>query len=474
MKIKELIKIAQEKVESFAPGQLKNEGLIPRNGLYFPAIYYPPIPMYPKSNEEEVFNNFKYNNEDPVSIYIHIPFCPSKCLYCHWVVSVGNSREDMDYYLTILGKEMDIWKERLGTKAISPKSVLIGGGTPSMLSPAQIARLLRAFTTRFDLSNCTQVSCEVEPESILGDTGMEKLKMLKDYGVNRISLGVQAFNDGILKKMGRMHTSKDAIEAIKQIRRAGFRSLSIDLIYGFPGCTPENWIETLETAFSLDIDACQLYRLRIVPHGAKIGAVKDRFDKSPEAFPNLESIYIMKELGILISSQNGFQEKSRRVFCKGPGHNSNYLKDHCVRLYDVLGIGISSWINLQGRLFLNTGKNLEKYYSYINAGKLPIARGKIRTKDDNERWALVLPLKHHGVSKMKYKEINGVSLNEVFGEKIRRLKNYGLLEEDERILRLTEKGCFFADEVTIQFYHPDYIPFPKSSYADGELNPYYT
>ena len=473
MEAKELIKAAEEKIGSFNVTELKNAGFIPLDGLYFPAIYYPPIPMYPKSNENEMLNNFKYNSEAPLSVYIHIPFCPSRCLYCHWVVSVGNSVEEMDYYLKNLEKEMELYKERLGVRIISPKSVLIGGGTPSMLSPAQIERLLKSFTARFDLSKCSQVSCEVEPKTILGDTGMEKLKIMKNYGIDRISLGVQAFNEEILKEMGRIHTSEDAIKAIKQIRLAGFKSLSIDLIYGYPGCSLGNWIETLKTALSLDIDAYQLYRLRVVPHGAKVGVIKNYFDKSPEVFPNLEYTYIMKELGILISSQNDFKEISRRVFCKSPGHSSDYLKDHCDRLYDVLGMGISSWTNLGGRLFLNTGKGLERYYSYINEGKLPIARGKIRTKDDNERWALVLPLKHHGVSKMKYKEINGISVNEAFGEKIKRLKNYGLLEENEKILRLTEKGCFFADEVTIQFYHPDYLPFSKSSYADGELNPYY-
>lgn len=343
-----------------------------------------------------------------------------------------------------------------------------------MLSLSQAERFLKSFTDKFDLSKCSQFSCEVEPKTILGDTGMEKLKIMKDYGIERVSLGVQSFNDEILRKMGRVHTCKDAMEAIKQIRTAGFKSLSIDLIYGFPGCTLEDWIATLKTAFSLDIDACQLYRLRIVPHGAKVGVVKGEFDKSPDAFPGLEDVYIMKELGILISSQNGFQEASRRVFCKSPIHNSDYLKDHCVRLYDVLGMGISAWTNLRGRVFLNTGKSLDKYYSYINEGKLPIARGKIRTRDDKERWALVLPLKHHGVSKMKYKEITGAGVNAVFGEKIKRLKTYGLLEEDENILRLTEKGRFFADEVSIQFYHQEYIPFPEAAYSRGELNPYYS
>lgn len=472
MQTKELIKIAQEKVNFFNPEQLRKVGFIPKEGLYFPAIYYPPITMYPKSNEEELFRGFNYNIKYPLSVYIHIPFCPSKCLYCHWVINTGCSEIQMDCYLGRLGKEMDIYKIRFGGRAIYPKSVLIGGGTPSMFSPAQTERLFNAFESKFDLSDCSQITSEVEPSSLLGEHGMEKLKIMKSHGVSRISLGVQALDDGILKEMGRSHTSLEAIKAIEQIRLTGFESISIDLIYGYPGCTLEKWAQTLKTAFSLDIDTCQIYRLRIIPHGDKVGIIKNKFDKSPQVFPDWKEVYIMKELGILIANQSGFKETSRRVFSKGPQHNSDYLKDHCDRLYDVLGIGISAWSNIQGHLSLNTGESLEKYYSYIKRGRLPIDRGKIRTADDTRRWALVLPLKHHGVSKIKYKNITGVGVNEAFGEKINKLKSFSLLEENDKVLMLTEKGRFFADEVCIQFYHPDYLPFPKLAYAEGELNPY--
>jgi len=341
-----------------------------------------------------------------------------------------------------------------------------------MLPPAQTERLLNSLRNRFNLNDCRQITCEIEPTTILGDVGREKLKVMKNLGVKRISLGVQSFDDDMLKMMGRMHTSADTKAAIKQIKNAGFESLSIDLIYGYPGCTIEKWAETLKTSFSLDIDACQQYRLRIVPHGAKKGVVKNHFDKSPEVFPSLKQIQVMKEFGILYASQNGLNETSRRVFAKGNEHNSVYLTEHTDELADVLGMGISSWCNIQGHLMLNTGKSLERYYSYLDKGKIPIARGKVRTHDDEKRWAIALTLKHHGISKIKYKKITGEEIGSGFGAKIKRLKNFGLLVEDEKMITLSEKGRFFADEVVIQFYHPDFMPFPQPAYADGELNPY--
>ncbi|MBE0556241.1 MAG: radical SAM protein, partial [Proteobacteria bacterium] len=297
-------------------------------------------------------------------------------------------------------------------------------------------------------------------------------RVMKDHGVNRISLGVQSFNDKALRDMGRFHSSFHAVEAIAQIRRVGFESLSIDLIYGYPGSTLHEWAGTLDTAFSHDIDACQLYRLRIVPHGERVGAIKQTYDRMPAVFPHTKDIYVMKEVGILAAAERGLSEVSRRVFAKGPEHNSDYLTDHTDGLCDVFGLGISSRNNLQGRFFVNTGESLKKYHALIQEGRLPIAKGQVRSKDNEKRWAITVPLKHHGVSKNEYRRITGEDLGTSFGRKIEALKKFGLLHEDESSLCLTEKGCFLADEVVIQFYRPEYLPFPKASYANGELNPY--
>lgn len=468
----ELVARASEKIRSFNLEELLHAGLLPRDGSYFPAIYYPPITMYPEAGQADVFRNFTYDEAHRNSLYFHIPFCPRRCAYCHWVVSVGNPPEERDRYLDAMMKEVRTYKDTLGARTISPTSILIGGGTPSMLTPDQTERFLRAVAEEFDLGECRQITCETEPTTILGAEGMAKLLVMKKCGVNRISLGVQSFDDGILKSTGRLHSSQDARDAIRAIREAGFESLSIDLIYGYPGSALKKWEDTLMTAATLGVDAYQLYRLRIVPHGAKPGSIQKIHETSPEIFPSLEEIYLMKELGLLISSRNGYQETSRRVFCRGPQHNSEYLQDHSDRLSNVLGFGISSWNNLQDRFFINSGKSLEDYYSFIDRGALPITRGKIKSEDDVRRWAICLSLKHHGVVRRRYEAATGRSLDQDFGRKIERLKRYGLLEEKDEIVTLTERGRFFADEVVIQFYHPDFIPFPKSAYAEGELSPY--
>lgn len=467
-----LVDAARAAVASYGLENLKALGLLPKTDLFFPAIYYPPLTMYPKLSAEQALEGLEWRNQERTCLYVHIPQCPSRCTYCHWVVSLSSSPADIDHYLDHLEREMDLWKARLGGGKIFPSSVLIGGGTPTILSAPQLKRLMTALARRFDMSRCRQFSVEAEPATLLGPAGIDKLRVLADSGVDRISMGVQSFDDEVLRYMARPHDAAEAVEAIKQIRRAGIGSLSIDLIYGFPGCTAERWAETLETASAMDIDAYQLYRLRIVPHGDKVGAIKDRHEKSADGFPTLEQTYVMKALGKLAAAEHGFGENLRRIFSRSPRHISFYLRDYGCRLYDNLGLGVSSWSSLGDRFLMNTGSSLAAYYAAIDSGRLPVDRALVRSADDERRRALVLPLKSYGVSKARYRAQTGSSVEAAFGERLRLLEKHGLVEEDATRLALTAKGGFFADETVMQFYRDAFLPFPASSYADGELNPH--
>ncbi|MDE2490594.1 MAG: coproporphyrinogen III oxidase family protein [Elusimicrobia bacterium] len=469
---RDLLEAAAAEVRAHDPAALKALGLLPRHDLFFPAIYYPPLTMYEGADGRDPLAGFEWTGRDRTCLYVHIPQCPSRCTYCHWMISLSNSPADIDLYLDHLEKEMDLWRSRLGGAAPRPSSVLIGGGTPTLLSAAQLERLLTALAARCDLSLCRQFSVEAEPATLLGAAGLEKLRVMKDLGVDRISMGVQALDDAVLKHMARPHDAAEAVAAIRQIRRAGIASVSIDLIYGFPGSTPEKWAETMETALSLDIDACQLYRLRIVPHGDKVGAVRESHRKSPDRFPPLEEVYLMKALGKVAAERRGFAENLRRLFTRSPRHISYYLRDYGCRLYDNLGIGVSSWSSLGDRLLMNTGTNLKAYYAMIAAGRLPVDRVHVRTVDDERRRTLVLPLKGYGVSKTRYRERTGRGVGELFGPRIALLEKHGLLEQNEARLALTPRGGFFADEVIMQFYAPRYLPFPREDYAAAELNPH--
>ena len=454
---------ARHDLDRLGVAEIKKAGLLPGDGnKFFPVIGYPPLTMFSDMDQTALFENLPQRPENPTIAYAHIPFCPSRCTFCHWITKTKSKEEEVDVYLDYLEREMAIYRTNMGLDAIPARSVLIGGGTPTYLSPKQMERFLSAFTRHFDLSACTQFSMEAEPSTLLGNEGRERLRIMKDYGVDRISMGVQSFSDEILNAMGRVHSHADTLESIKEMRRAGFDNIAIDLIYAYPNQTVEHWVETMLTAVSLDIESYQLYRLRIQRHGDRQGNILNIHKKQPDRFPEADEIQLMKYLGILISERNGFDEQQTRIFSRRAEDISHYLFDWCCNLTDVTGVGVSSWSNLRGVFTLNVGdQNLASYYNLIEQGKVSVNRGKIRTADDERRRSFILPLKNSRVSKSVFTERTAENVHDCFGDEIVWLKGLGLMEEDDSHIWLTRVGRFFADEVATQFFDPNYLPFPE-------------
>jgi oxygen-independent coproporphyrinogen-3 oxidase len=227
----------------------------------------------------------------------------------------------------------------------------------------------------------------------------------------------------------------------------------------------------MNKAVTLQTEEIQLYRLKVVPYGDHNGTVKKEFHEKHDEYPSPEEAITMKQLAILILNKNGYYENLRRVFSKERKDYSHYADNQCCKLYDEIGFGLTAFSSLRDRFGLNT-QSFQEYYSAINEGRLPVNRGLVRSKEDQARWCLVLPLKNREVYKKIYQRQTSLSLNEIFRKKIDILKEYGLLFEDDSMLKLTQLGAFFADEVSEQFHHPDYVPFSRESYAHGPLYPY--
>lgn len=454
---------AREQLAAFDTQALRDTGILPGDGRqFFPVIGYPPLTMFTPMDEGPMFADLDKRPSFPISAYLHIPFCPTRCTYCHWITRTGSKEDEVDVYIGYLDKEMRLYKEKLGYDAIPIHSVLWGGGTPTYPSASQLARLMESFHRHFDLSSCTQFSVEAEPGTLLGPEGRERLKVLRDYGVDRISLGVQSMDDQVLKKMARSHSHADTLKSIDNMRAAGIENIFIDLIYGYPGQTVEHWLNNMLQAVAMDIDGYQLYRLRIRQHGDREGSIVRQYNNDPDRFHDTDEVWLMKMLGILISEEHGFGEHQRRVFARSPEVISHYLRDWCCHLHDVVGVGVSSWSNVRGVFSQNVGDhNLASYYSLVDSGRVSIDRGKVRTVDDNIRRSFILPLKNSWLDKNNYTNMTGIRVQDYFADEIAWLKDYDLIDEDDSVIRLTRKGSFFADEVATQFFHPDFLPFQE-------------
>ncbi|NEV61039.1 coproporphyrinogen-III oxidase family protein [Thiorhodococcus minor] len=453
---------------------LRELGLIAKSGDFFPSVHYPPITMYPEAEEEELLGDFVPPADGVFDVYLHLPFCEQRCLFCHYPVKFGkfgdSVRDETETYLDALAIEMDLFRKRIGIPMFKARSILVGGGTPTLLAPVQLERMFRDFKERVDCSAATQFNFDVDPGTLTDENGEERLRIMRDHGVDRVTIGIQSLDDDILRKMHRPHDVKTALASIEACRKYGFQ-INIEFIFGYPGQTVESWARMIEEAAQLDVDEIQLYRLKIEAYGDAQGPIRKVAALRPEELPPFEEAIRMKQSAIEILGQYGFKENLRRVFSKKPEHYSHYAHNQCCQLYDQVGFGLTAFSSLHDRFLLNT-QTFEDYYRRIGEGRLPVNRGIKRNAEEQRRWAVVLPLKNRDVDKAQYEALTGVPFEQSFPELWSKLLAHGLVEDKGGFAGLTQRGAFFADEICHQFHAEQFIPFERDEYASGPLNPY--
>lgn len=464
----ELIERAEQKFQKVQ--ELQRKGLVCLDGDFVPSVHYPPITAYPPMTQEELLDTYTMPKDGYMDIYVHFPFCAGHCLFCHYPGKVGEQTEEKNKYLKYLKKEMDLYLQLLGVKKLKPRSILIGGGTPTYLTPAQLEEFLQFFQERVDFSGCKQFNYDVDPNTLLGEEGAKRLEIMKQYGVTRLTIGVQSLDDHVLKVMNRGHDAKMAVEAVEVSKKAGF-DVNIEFIYGHPGETIDNWMEVMEKAMLLPTDEIQLYRLKVLAYGDRQGLIiKKRQNQSPDCV-DFKTTMMMKQIAKDMLESNGFHENLRRVYSKQKKIFSHYAYNQCCNLYDQIGFGLTAFSSFRDRFGLNT-QYFDEYYYNIDHNRLPLNRGYIRNEEQQIRWSIILPLKNTEIKKRRFQEITGKNFKDVFQKKTERLKQEGLLEERDDRVYLTELGGFIADEVAEQYNSLEFLPFSRKNYANASCNPY--
>lgn len=468
--VRDYISLSTPRWEEFQ--EFQRLGLIPKHGDFSPAgVHYPPITNYPPLSPEEIYRDFHEVVPGEFDVYVHIPFCHRRCLFCHYPSHYHCGDGEKDVYLDHLEKEMQNWLAFRGISQIKSRTVLMGGGTPTDLTPKQLERFLTFFTKYVDISHCPQFNWDVDPSTLVGEEGLERLRIIKDFKGDRLTIGIQSLNDDVLKKMNRSHNAATAKESIENCLKMGFK-VNIEFIYGHPGETLQNWIDVLEEACTLGTEEIQLYRLKIEPYGDQEGTIKKFSGYHPDELISVEDTIRMKEMSIQILEDNGFHENLRRVFTKKKNNISLYAYNQCCRLKDEVGFGLSAFSSLNDRFMINT-PDFEEYYRRTEAGMIAANRCLIRNADQQMRWSIILPLKNYFIDKKLFSERNhGTPLETVFQKQFALLKDYGLTTETDKKIELTKKGAFYSDELVHLFYEPQHQSFPAEDFMEGCLNPY--
>ncbi len=450
--------------------RMEEAGLLPRRGEFFPSVLYPPITMYPPSTAEEMLSGYVPPSDGRFDVYAHIPFCEQRCTFCWFPGKYGAQDEEKERYLTSLDGELTLLARALGVDRIRARTILVAGGSPTHLGPEQLRRFLRSFLGHLDTSGCTQFSLDVDPASIVGADGLERLRVLREAGVQRLTVGVESLDETTLQLMNRPHGVRESLEALAACQALGFRA-NIDFIYGHPGQTVDGWMAEVEAVAALGVDAIQLYRLWVVSYGDSEAPMAKYARAHPERIPSADDAFMMKQIAIDVLERAGYRETIPRVYARPGGQFSEYQRNEVCALEEMVGVGLSAESSLRDRFYLNT-PSFEEYHRAIAEGRLPVNRGLVRGREEQVRRALALPIKMRTLPADFFERRAGVPLGQVFRAKIGALCEHGLLTEDARGLHMTPLGAFFADELSQQFYSPRFLPFPQASYADGPLHPY--
>ena len=380
----------------------------------------------------------KDSNKNSISAYIHIPFCEHICFYCDFN-KVFIEGQPVDDYIESLIKEIRLTKAKFPSD--NTETIYIGGGTPTSLSASQLDVLLKGVREELPFKDGDEFTVEANP----GDLTLEKLKVLQNYGVNRVSMGVQSFNDRLLKKIGRKHSAKDVYDTMKIFEAANFDNISIDLIFALPNQTIEDFEDTLNQALSLDLPHYSMYSLilenkTMFYNWARQGRLH---------LPGIDVEGDMFELAIDKMTKAGRHQYEVSNFAK-PGkesqHNLIYWNNEH---YYGLGAGASGYL---GNIRYKNHGPIQHYLKPLENDELPtITIEELSIENQMEEEMFLGLRKTEGVSIKKFEQKFNRSLDTVYGKTIQQLIEEKLIKKENDYVSLTSKGLILGNEVFKEF-----------------------
>jgi len=374
------------------------------------------------------------------ALYVHIPFCPSRCAYCSYASSNQHSEADRDEYLDLLQHDAEYLAQRGLFAGRTASLVHIGGGTPTALSPGQLRRLTRWLGGLLPAEASLEFTCEAHPLTLVGGEGQERLVALKEGGVNRISIGVQDLEPDVLQASGRNHTASQVREALQHARAAGFRNVNLDLIYGLPHQTPDTWLKTLGQIIELSPECITTYHIRL-EKGTPMTL------RSENDLPDRVTCKWMLQSAIGALRGVGYDHVLRHEFAR-PGYAYRYEVNRYLPTRDIIGMGVSAYSVLGDRSYHNYPSR-DRYDPEVARGQCGVEASWRCDQFDQQARMVVLALRRpsEGLDKAEFRAHFGRNLDHEYGPIIRNLVEHGLVESGTDRLRLTGKGLLSADEV---------------------------
>lgn len=374
----------------------------------------------------------------PKAVYIHIPFCNRICPYCDFNKYVLKG-QPVEQYLAALDREIELTLQLCPTPGI--ETIFVGGGTPTVLTAVQLERFLQSIKRHVSFSNLAEFTFEANPETM----DLDKLQVLKEQGVNRLSFGVQTFDPQLLRRLGRMHSPEDVFQAIAQAQEQGFQNISIDLMFGLPNQTVEMFNETLNIAFKLGVQHFSAYSLK-VEEGTFFHTLYQK-DKLP--LPSEDEETQMYAILLERMELEGFKQYEISNFAQ-PGfesrHNLTYWRNG-----EYYGFGAGAHGYVQGVRHVNAA-GVDEYTSFLQQGQLPhVETHPVSTREAMEDMMIMGLRTREGVALERFYHNFHCQLEDVYEAQLIKLVEKNLIEKTAQGYRLTKSGMFLGNEVFAEF-----------------------
>lgn len=372
--------------------------------------------------------------KDKISLYIHIPFCVRKCLYCDFP-SFSGMESIFDDYVRMLCREID--ETYSDYRGMEVKSIFVGGGTPSVLPPALLGRISDKIFSRFDVDSKAEITIETNP----GTLDAKKLAEMKSMYFNRLSMGLQAWQDRLLKKLGRIHTADEFETNFLQARDAGFKNINVDLMFALPAQSLDDWQETLEKVIKLRPEHISAYSL-IIEEGTPFFDMFDRGElKETDEETDRKMYYLAKEM---LSDKSYKQYEISNFAREGFEcyHNKVYWR---TEEYQGFGLGAHSYSD--GVRFHNTYDMKE----YLRGEGLRLDKEFLSIEEKQEEFMFMGLRMNEGVSEAEFLRRFGESMDSVYGDEIKELISEELLVKKDGRLSLTDRGVDISNSVFEKF-----------------------
>ncbi len=378
-------------------------------------------------------------------LYLHIPFCRKRCKFCYFRVYTDKKSDEIGAYLDALATEVEIYAGKTAVAGRRPKFVYFGGGTPSYLGVRQLQELVERLKRAMPWQGVEEVSFECEP----GTLSRSKLAAAKEIGVTRLSLGIENFDDEVLRENGRAHLSEEIFRCLPWIQEIGFEQLNVDLIAGMVGESWPAWRETVAKTVDLSPDSVTIYQMELPYNTRYSKRLLDGTLDRPLA--DWETKRAWHDYAFEQLARAGYEVSSAYTMVRDSSSCRFVYRDLVWHGCDMLGTGVASFSHLSGAHFQNVD-GWGEYLAALREGELPLGRAWRTSPEERLTRELILQLKLGEVGSEYFRKKFGVEIIQEFAGPLERLQERGMLSLEGDGVRLTRKGLLRADTLLPEFY----------------------